>query len=389
MSLFRHVVRASQARRSIHSSAARYVDLKAIEHDLRTRSPVIIHDSFTWRPSFLLHRSLAGESQYTRLDSNVYGKPSGQAPTYLTPGHHLVYFTTPSHPSSLLPDGTDDHHYPGGPFTLRLWAGGCVRFNKLIKLNGRAGILRESIKDVRVTGSSGSEKIFLEIERRIALGQPENNWLKYLDQQALLEAADDSDACGIVESRTLCFLRDDTESGSRLDVSRRGPPPPPGPDFSISALPTPALLFRFSALTFNAHAIHIDPEFTRKTYGLPNLLVHGPLCLALMLKAMVKSLQQEAVDRNQKIRMIQEIQYKNLRPVFVNEEMRVCGKKKQEGDVGEHVKPEEEEWDVWIETGSGDEASVAVRGTVKVRETKFSPRRGQFGQSDLLGATTT
>ena len=43
----------------------------------------------------------------------------------------------------------------------------------------------------------------------------------------------------------------------------------------------PVLLFRFSALTYNAHRIHYDRDFARAE-GYPGLLVHGPLQALLM-----------------------------------------------------------------------------------------------------------
>jgi 3-methylfumaryl-CoA hydratase len=41
------------------------------------------------------------------------------------------------------------------------------------------------------------------------------------------------------------------------------------------------LLFRFSALTYNAHRIHYDREYARAE-GYPGLVVHGPLQAVLM-----------------------------------------------------------------------------------------------------------
>ena len=43
----------------------------------------------------------------------------------------------------------------------------------------------------------------------------------------------------------------------------------------------PVLLFRFSALTYNAHRIHYDRDYARGE-GYPGLLVHGPLQALLM-----------------------------------------------------------------------------------------------------------
>jgi len=43
----------------------------------------------------------------------------------------------------------------------------------------------------------------------------------------------------------------------------------------------PVLLFRFSALTYNAHRIHYDRDYARSE-GYPGLVVHGPLQALLM-----------------------------------------------------------------------------------------------------------
>jgi len=41
-------------------------------------------------------------------------------------------------------------------------------------------------------------------------------------------------------------------------------------------------LFRFSALTFNAHRIHYDYPYVTGTEGYPHLIVHGPLTALLL-----------------------------------------------------------------------------------------------------------
>jgi 3-methylfumaryl-CoA hydratase len=43
------------------------------------------------------------------------------------------------------------------------------------------------------------------------------------------------------------------------------------------------LLFRFSALTFNAHRIHYDRPYAIDEEGYPGLVVHGPLTAVLLL----------------------------------------------------------------------------------------------------------
>jgi 3-methylfumaryl-CoA hydratase len=48
---------------------------------------------------------------------------------------------------------------------------------------------------------------------------------------------------------------------------------------------SPTLLFRFSALTYNAHRIHYDRDYARGVEGYPGLLTHGPLQALAMAEA--------------------------------------------------------------------------------------------------------
>jgi 3-methylfumaryl-CoA hydratase len=73
-----------------------------------------------------------------------------------------------------------------------------------------------------------------------------------------------------------------------------GPPlPPPQPVempvlpdgvWSRTVVPDTRLLFRFSALTFNAHRIHYDRPYATSEEGYPGLVVHGPLTAMLLLR---------------------------------------------------------------------------------------------------------
>ena len=68
-------------------------------------------------------------------------------------------------------------------------------------------------------------------------------------------------------------------------------PPLPGPDrFDAAAwtlartiAPSPPLLFRYSALTFNSHRIHYDLPYATGQEGYRGLVVHGPLTASLLL----------------------------------------------------------------------------------------------------------
>ncbi len=61
-------------------------------------------------------------------------------------------------------------------------------------------------------------------------------------------------------------------------------PSVPEAAWSREVLPDSRLLFRFSALTFNAHRIHYDRPYALEQEGYPGLVVHGPLTAILLLR---------------------------------------------------------------------------------------------------------
>jgi 3-methylfumaryl-CoA hydratase len=61
-------------------------------------------------------------------------------------------------------------------------------------------------------------------------------------------------------------------------------PPVPDGAWVQTVIPDTRLLFRFSALTFNAHRIHYDRPYAMAEEGYPGLVVHGPLTAILLLE---------------------------------------------------------------------------------------------------------
>jgi 3-methylfumaryl-CoA hydratase len=56
------------------------------------------------------------------------------------------------------------------------------------------------------------------------------------------------------------------------------------PDWSRIIAPDPVLLFRYSALTFNAHRIHYDLPYARDVEGYPALVMNGGLTALLLVE---------------------------------------------------------------------------------------------------------
>jgi len=86
--------------------------------------------------------------------------------------------------------------------------------------------------------------------------------------------------------------RDGARIVEEQDLVFRGATPltPPGPDVETAPeaawveprVPDPVLLFRFSAVTNNAHRIHYDYPYATDVEGYPDLVVHGPLTALLL-----------------------------------------------------------------------------------------------------------
>ncbi|KAF9883512.1 hypothetical protein FE257_003387 [Aspergillus nanangensis] len=255
-------------------------------------------------------------------------------------GHHLVYFPPQVTLSQLLPDGTDTLHAPGDPFHRRLWAGGSLAITNStgLSLDGRRAVCVETIRDVVVKGQEGEEKVLVRIERR--MGTVDEGEEERSIRNRILE----DDRCSpIIENRDLVFMREKTQEQVDLDKSNFEKAAPPNASFRQRIVPNKALLFRFSALTFNAHSIHLDKEYTQNVEGYRNLLVHGPLTLTLLLTVLRSHLAESK-------QVITDIQYRNIAPLYVDEALSICGRPKSSED--------DAVWDVWIEGGNG---GLAVR----------------------------
>lgn len=111
------------------------------------------------------------------------------------------------------------------------------------------------------------------------------------------------------------------------------------------------LAFRYSALTFNAHRIHYDPQYAKMVEQYPGTLVQGPLTVTLLLQWFESLLVGEEEQK-----WVLGFSYKNKYPLFVGDEMKLkCGRRgnQEEGEILEY--------NVWIENGDG---VVCVEGVI-------------------------
>ena len=351
-----------------------------LQEELISRRLPLLSDIPITLPSYLLDVTLADFLPPSATPVPLHLPSIGPPGRSIPRAHHLVFFPPSSRLSALLPDGTDPEQSPGEPFVRRMWAGGRVNFHPTdhpsLKMLGKRAFCLERISNVAIKGATGDEKIYVTIERRVSQvsspgDQQEGLDLQDADQEMICQSLMENEHCSIIEHRNIVFMRERTKDVAADTAKKPGKvlKPQYEPTFSHVLTPTTALLFRFSALTFNAHRIHLDKQYCQETEGHRNLLVHGPLSLVLMVEVLRRHLANlgmifrngEPVGETEEIT---EIEYRNLAPLYAEEPMKVCGRAKGKG-----------EWDVWIE---GSDGGYAVKGTVKTwdpqKELKAKPR---------------
>jgi 3-methylfumaryl-CoA hydratase len=89
----------------------------------------------------------------------------------------------------------------------------------------------------------------------------------------------------VIDEQQDIVYRESAPSPGQLPLLAGDEPvvPPADGEWMIEVSPT--LLFRFSALTYNAHRIHYDRDYARDVEGYPGLLTHGPLQALAMAEA--------------------------------------------------------------------------------------------------------
>jgi hydroxyacyl-ACP dehydratase HTD2-like protein with hotdog domain len=106
----------------------------------------------------------------------------------------------------------------------------------------------------------------------------------------------------------------------------------------------PLSLFRFSALTYNAHRIHYDRPYAQQVEGFPERVVHGPLLALLLLELPRRFAPQGNVAA---------FGFRAHRPIFAGQPVLMHGSENGGGA-----------WALAARTGTGSES---MTGTVRLR----------------------
>jgi 3-methylfumaryl-CoA hydratase len=175
---------------------------------------------------------------------------------------HWIYLLDRAPQDDLGPDG---HPFrgvvpePAGTGMRRMFAGGAVRQSRALRLGEPATRRSWAEEPVIKQGRSG-RLVFVTMRS---------------------EVSQSGEAC-VHEAQELVYL----EARRPVPPSDAATPTKADPAVQGWQLPiSPTFLFRFSALTYNAHRIHYDRDYARDVEGYAGLVVHGPLQAIAMAQA--------------------------------------------------------------------------------------------------------
>lgn len=195
--------------------------------------------------------------------------------------------------------GRDGHPARGGFLPPaddrnRMWAGGRVTFHHPLRV-GIPAERRSTVADVREkTGRTGA-LLFVTVRHEYR-------------QEGVL---------AIEEEQDIVYRQPSPPKLVGTDV-------PPASQWREPVDPSPVLLFRYSAVTFNGHRIHYDHPYVTGTEGYPGLVVHGPMIATFMLAAFCHA---------HPAARLEHFSYRGLRPLVAPTPFEVAGRVAEPGQA--------------------------------------------------------
>jgi len=189
---------------------------------------------------------------------------------------HWIFFLEAA-PGRAL--GRDGHPLRGDflpPVALprRMWAGGRLEFAAPICIGEELRRVSTVADIARKTGRSG-ELCFVTVRHQFFSGSR----LKMSEEHDIVYREDPAPGAPGTPGEQ------DSSPAASASPSPAAPASPSpattgiidSADTVARITPTPVMLFRYSALTFNSHRIHYDADYCRQVEGFPGPVVHGAL----------------------------------------------------------------------------------------------------------------
>jgi 3-methylfumaryl-CoA hydratase len=214
--------------------------------------------------------------------------PGPQPGDPLPPLWHWLYFLDRHRASELGPDGhaRRGELLPPVPLPRRMWAGSRFEFHHPLRVGDQ--MTRETrVIDINEKSGRSGPLVFVVVRHQIS----------------------NANGLAIVEEHDIVYR----EHGPAAPAE----PAPAAATWERTILPDDVLLFRYSALTFNAHRIHYDRRYATEVEGYPGLVVHGPFIATLLMDLLRRTLPQANVVK---------FSFRAVSPLFDTGHFTVCGK---------------------------------------------------------------
>ncbi len=215
----------------------------------------------------------------------------------LPPGWHWLYFLE-ANPMSQL--GRDGHPALGGflpPVALprRMWAGCRLKFHQPVNIGDTVRKV-STVKDIKLKSGRSGQLCFVTVNSEF-----------WRDQDKLISEEHD------------IVYRNDPDPDT---PSTQPPKAKTNADISRTITPSPVMLYRYSALTFNGHRIHYDIDYCREIEGYPGLVIHAPLTATLLLDLLSSAIDPGAIKR---------FDFRAISPLFADREFTINLKSEDSG----------------------------------------------------------
>ncbi|WP_172666947.1 FAS1-like dehydratase domain-containing protein [Pseudomonas chlororaphis] len=270
-----------------------------------------VTDPSAWIGRSQQARDLLSDNLLKRIAA-TFGEPAPAHGAALPPLWQWCFFQEPLAESAL---GGDGHPARGGFLPPaanrnRMWAGGRLEFFEPL----RAGFAADCVSTIshveEKTGRTGA-LLFVTVRHEYS-------------QDGRL---------AIREEQDIVYREPTPPKQASGEALIQG-------DWREPVEPSPTLLFRYSAVTFNGHRIHYDFPYVTETEGYPGLVVHGPLIATLSLRAFCRAHPGARLRR---------FAYRGLRPLIAPQPFEVGGRLVRPGVA-----------ELW----AGNDAGLAQRGEV-------------------------
>ncbi len=237
--------------------------------------------------------------QTARMIHAVLGASGTTAPAQGDLMPHLWHWYAFPPTAAMEELGTDGHPRVGDfmpPIRLnrRMWAGGNIEFLAPLHV-GEPLRRRTKIANISEKTGAAGEMIIVNLDHEIH----GRNGLAVLERQDIVYLQI-PDSYAPPEAK----------------------PAPATPDAVQNVPLSTPMLFRYSAITFNAHRIHYDLPYCQEVEHYPDLVVHGPLQAQLLMNMATR-------ERGAAPRMFA---YRGVHPLFAGDALRLQARKKTESE---------------------------------------------------------